>query len=340
MPIGLDTYAELDFVSLAFVQGLGLRPCLRQKHDHSATLPTIEGAGTAYIKTHGVYHLTLEVIDRWNRTVSFTRPFVAIDRNPQDSPVLIGRPILRDLRIVIYNHDATWEFARTPKLEVVSAHRFRTKDLARLSARVYEIRAHFRPPDLEEADQSPLNDIDPQPPDLTGLPTTLGKRHWAVFDNRRADRLPPHRQTDHAIELMPDKMPPYQRMYNLSLAELRTLEEYINDALAKGLIRESKSSARAPILFVPKKDGTLRLCVDYRGLNEMTVKNRHPLPLISELLDRLNGSKVFSKIDLKNAYYRIRIREGDEWKTAFRTRYGHFEYLVMPFGLTNALATF
>lgn len=223
---------------------------------------------------------------------------------------------------------------------MVSAHRFRTKDLARLSARVYEIRAHFRPPDLEEADQSPLNDIDPQPPDLTGLPTTLGKRHWAVFDNRRADRLPPHRQTDHAIELMPDKMPPYQRMYNLSLAELRTLEEYINDALAKGLIRESKSSARAPILFVPKKDGTLRLCVDYRGLNEMTVKNRHPLPLISELLDRLNGSKVFSKIDLKNAYYRIRIREGDEWKTAFRTRYGHFEYLVMPFGLTNALATF
>ena len=108
-------------------------------------------------------------------------------------------------------------------------------------------------------------------------------------------------------------------MYNLSLAELRTLEEYINDALAKGLIRESKSPAGAPILFVPKKDGTLHLCVDYRGLNEMTVKNRHPLPLISELLDCLNGSKVFSKIDLKNAYYRIRIREGDEWKTAFRT---------------------
>ena len=139
---------------------------------------------------------------------------------------------------------------------------------------------------------------------------------------------------------MPDKTPPYQRMYNLSPAELRTLEEYINDALAKGLIRESKSSAGAPILFVPKKDGTLRLCVDYRGLNEMTVKNRHPLPLISELLDRLNGSKVFSKIDLKNAYYRIRIREGDEWKTAFCTRYGHFEYLVMPFRLTNAPATF
>ena len=129
-------------------------------------------------------------------------------------------------------------------------------------------------------------------------------------------------------------------MYNLSLAELRTLEEYINDALAKGLIRESKSSARALILFVPKKDGTLRLCVDYRGLNEMTVKNRHPLPLISELLDRLNGSKVFSKIDLKNAYYQIRIREGDEWMTAFCTRYGHFEYLVMPFRLTNAPATF
>ncbi|OBT39975.1 hypothetical protein VE00_09981 [Pseudogymnoascus sp. WSF 3629] len=207
VPIGLDTYAELDFVSLAFVQGLGLRPCLRQKHNHD--LPTIEGAGTALIKTHRVYHLTLEITDRWNRTVSFTRPFVAIDRNPQDSP----------------------EFARTPKVEVVTAHRFRTKDLARLGAYVYEIRAHFRPLDTdeEEADQSPLDDINPQPPDLTGLPTTLGKRHWAVFNNRRADRLPPHRQTDHAIELMPDKMPPYQRMYNLSLAELHTLEAILCD---------------------------------------------------------------------------------------------------------------
>jgi len=93
-------------------------------------------------------------------------------------------------------------------------------------------------------------------------------------------------------------------------------------------------------LFVPKKDGTLRLYVNYRGLNKVTIKNRHPLPLISETLDRLTGSKYFSKLDLRNAYYRIRVRKSDEWKTAFRTRYSYFKYLVMPFGLTNAPATF
>jgi hypothetical protein len=100
------------------------------------------------------------------------------------------------------------------------------------------------------------------------------------------------------------------------------------------------SPAGAPVIFAPKKDGTLQFCVDYRGLNTITVKNRYPIPLISELLDRLHGVKVFGKLDLLDAYYRIRIKEGDEWKTAFRTRYGHCEFLVMPMGLTNAPATF
>jgi hypothetical protein len=93
-------------------------------------------------------------------------------------------------------------------------------------------------------------------------------------------------------------------------------------------------------LFVLKKDEGLRLCVDYRGLNKVTIKNRYPLPLINEAIDRLVGAVRFTKVDLKDAYHRIRIKLGDEWKTAFRTRYGHFEYQVMPFGLTNALATF
>jgi hypothetical protein len=91
---------------------------------------------------------------------------------------------------------------------------------------------------------------------------------------------------------------------------------------------------------VPKKDGSLRLCVDYQGLNKVLVKNQYPLPLISEILDRVSSAQYFSKIDVQDAYYRIRIKEGDEWKTAFRTRYGHYEYTVMLFGLTNAPATF
>ena len=93
-------------------------------------------------------------------------------------------------------------------------------------------------------------------------------------------------------------------------------------------------------MFVPKKDGTDRLCVDYRQLNDITVKNRYPLPNIAELTDRLSRAKIFTALDLRDGYHLIRIKKGEEWKTAFRTRYGHFEYTVMPFGLTNAPATF
>jgi hypothetical protein len=144
----------------------------------------------------------------------------------------------------------------------------------------------------------------------------------------------------YAIETLPGKTPPFQPLRNLSANELAALRDYLSTAEANGWIRRSVSEAGAPILFAPKKDGALRLCVDYRGLNEITVKDRCPLPLISETLDRLSGAEIFSALDLKDAYYRILIRKGDEWKTAFRTRYGHFEYQVMPFGLTNAPATF
>jgi len=118
------------------------------------------------------------------------------------------------------------------------------------------------------------------------------------------------------------------------------LEEYIRDTLEKRLIRELKSPVGYPILFVPKKDRTLRLYIDYRKLNNITVKNRYPLLLINELLDRLANAKVFLKIDLKNIYYRIRIREGDEWKIAFRIKFEHYEYLIILFSLTNTPAIF
>lgn len=104
------------------------------------------------------------------------------------------------------------------------------------------------------------------------------------------------------------------------------LREYLQEAEAKGWIRPSTSPAGAPILFIPKKGGQPRLCVDYRRLNQITRKDRAPLPLINEILDRLATAKVFTKLDLKDAYYRLRIHEGDEWKTTFRTMYGYFEY--------------
>ena len=163
-----------------------------------------------------------------------------------------------------------------------------------------------------------------------------------VFDKTLAEQnLPPHRDFDFKIELKnPNDIPPYQKPYKLSPAQDSALEEYIHDMLAKGHIRASKSPSGAPIFFQPKPGGGLRPCVDYTKLNNMTVKDRYPIPLVSDLLDQIKGAKLFTKIDLRAAYNLVRIREGDEWKTAFTSRYGHYEYTVMPFGLANAPAVF
>jgi hypothetical protein len=153
-------------------------------------------------------------------------------------------------------------------------------------------------------------------------------------------QLPPRRTHDHKIPLEPGKAPPFGPIYGLSEPELKALREYIDENLSRSFIRASSSPAAAPILFVRKKDGSLRLCVDYRALNAITEKDRYPLPLISETLDRLRSAQIYTRLDLREGYHHLRIAEGDEWKTAFRTRYGLFEYLVMPFGLTNAPASF
>jgi hypothetical protein len=126
----------------------------------------------------------------------------------------------------------------------------------------------------------------------------------------------------------------------MSYEDLKELKVQLKELLTKGYIKLNKSPYGAPVLFVHKKDGTLRMCVDYRALNKVTVKNRYPLPRIDDLFDRLSRVKVFSKIDLRLEYYQIWIMEGDEEKTACHTRYGSYEFLVMPFGLTNASATF
>jgi RNase H-like domain found in reverse transcriptase/Reverse transcriptase (RNA-dependent DNA polymerase)/Integrase zinc binding domain len=163
---------------------------------------------------------------------------------------------------------------------------------------------------------------------------------YDVFLPKLADKLPPQRSWDHKIELLPGKEPPYQKTRPMNPQELKVIRKWLDDNLAKGFIRESRARCAAPLLLAAKPGGGVRICQDYRGLNNITIKNRYPLPLIRETLDALCNAKVYTKLDIIAAFNNIRIAEGDIWKTAFITRFGLFETLVMPFGLCNAPATF
>jgi len=179
---------------------------------------------------------------------------------------------------------------------------------------------------------------------LEDLKTRVPKEYHSeidVFIKQDADTLRPHGPEDHEIRLMDGTEPPFTRSYRpMSIQELETVKKYLDEQLAKGFIRSSSSPVASPVLLVRKPGGGIRVCVDYRALNEITIKNRYPIPLVSETLSRLSQAKIFSKFDIIHAFNRIRMKEGQEWLTAFNTRYGQFEYLVMPFGLCNALATF
>ena len=183
---------------------------------------------------------------------------------------------------------------------------------------------------------------DPQ----TKLPVWVDPQFHKSFDRKEADKLPVHRKgIDHAIELErtadgSEQPVPWGPLYNMSRDELLVLRKTLTELLDKEFIRVSNSPAAAPVLFVRKPGGGLRFCCDYRALNKLTRKDRYPLPLIQETLNRISKAKWFTKMDVIAAFHKIRIKEGDEWKTAFRTRFGLFKWLVTPFGLANAPSTF
>ena len=177
-------------------------------------------------------------------------------------------------------------------------------------------------------------EVEPSPEDVPVV-----KEYVEVFPEELPG-LPPQREICFEIELLPGTSPISKAPYRMAPTELKELQTQLQELLDHGFIRPSHSPWGAPVLFVKKKDGSFRMCIDYRELNKVTVKNKYPLPRIDDLFDQLKDASVFSKIDLRSGYHQLRVKEDDVAKTAFRTRYGHYEFTVMPFGLTNAPAAF
>ena len=285
----MDSYAVMDLVSIDFMLSLGLKSCNKKKHNHK--IPILEAAGRQSLTTYRIYHLRCSITDRTGRQFSFTRPFVAIDRDPTDAPILLGRPALTAYKIVQYHNTMDWEFEQQVEVREYSATRFQ-RLLQKKPSQVYEIRPCFQLPPLPSRHKKkkllqvnpvttktkppyqPLgptitdesdDDQDSTPSILSNVPKWMQQRYPDVLDNATHWVRAPHRPgIDLAIDLQPGSpQPPFLKMYNISLRESEALEEWLTKHLAKGHVRELISLAGAPVVFSLKKNGVLQVCVDY-----------------------------------------------------------------------------
>ncbi len=277
----------------------------------------------------GLYYKTLRITDANKEIRLQTVTLRCIDLHGFD--IVLGMPWTTHAQPIFHWSAREWTYGSDddgPKARVLAPQAFYAS-MCKPGARLYAVSIAPNPdyPDVVVQEAREKAGITPNYEDLT-----------EIISQTKAQVVAEHGPHDLTIDLVEGKEPLWGPIYNLSAKELETLHNYLDENLARNWIRPSISSAGTPVFIVPKKDGSLRLCVNYRGLNQITWKNHYPLPLIIEAKDRLSSAKFYTKLDMRDAYRRVRVAEGEEWKTVFRTRYGH--YTVMPFGLVNAPTAF
>ena len=337
----LDSESEINLISRAMVKQLKLPPFLINEKAC--------GIANTKLKTFGIHFLTVAVIDKNGNQRFFEEFFLKVSINED---LIFGMSWLElatsnvDWRnhIIKWSLDSVFIMPTARRLEIIN-EKLMMDDLlvGDFVAYVLHVRIHkenaknlrnvhkFRKTRISVALQN--KKIEEK------IEIAISKEWQHIKEPFRKDliyELPKHESSDHAIDLEEKTQLSYGFIYSLSKLKLKVFKAYIEKHLANNFIRSFKSSTDAPILFVKKKDGSLRLCVNYRDLNSLTIKNRYLLSLIEKSLDRLSRTIIYSKFDITSAYHRMRIKKENEWKTAFRTRYGYYKYQVLFFDLTNA----